>query len=241
MAEDAAGGARGAAVTDSAGGDGPATTDPESIRRIVREYGAWAPVYDWFARATASVGGVRAGCVAALDLDPGDTVVDFGCGPGVNFPALREAVGPDGRVVGVDVTGPMLDRARALVERRGWTNVSVVRGDATRPPISRADGALATFVTSLFPDPYAVVARWCDLADSVVVANFAPHGGRVANAALGAFARLNARLFDFEVGDPLGQLEARTEASRRALVDCTDEVAVEDYVFGTIRVQAGRS
>ncbi|WP_144900822.1 class I SAM-dependent methyltransferase [Halobellus captivus] len=219
-------------------GDGPAPFDIESVRRIRREYGAWAPVYDWFARATSSIGGVRDGCVAALDLDPGDTVVDFGCGPGVNFPALREAVGPEGRVVGVDVTRPMLERARGLAERRGWENVSLVQGDATNPPIESADAVLATFVTSLFPDPYAVCG-WCELADSVVVANFAPHGGRVANAALGAFARLNARLFDFEAADPLRQLDARTAESRRALSDCLDSVDYRDYVFGTIRVHAG--
>ncbi|WP_336023186.1 class I SAM-dependent methyltransferase [Halobellus salinisoli] len=228
-------------MNPSDGSEDRPSFDPESARRIMREYGSWAPVYDWFARATASIGGVRAGCVAALDLEPGDTAVDFGCGPGVNLPALREAVGPDGRVVGVDVTEPMLERARGLIERRGWTNVSVVRGDATRPPISRADGVLATFVTSLFPDPYAVVCRWCELADAVVVANFAPHGGRVANAALRAFARMNARLFDFEVGDPLCQLAERTEACRRALADCLDRVVSRDYVFGTIRLHAGYS
>jgi len=225
-------------VTPS-GGNGPAPFDLEAARRIQREYGAWAPIYDWFARATASIGGVRDGCARALDLEAGDTVVDFGCGPGVNFPALREAVGPDGRVVGVDVTRPMLERARGLVERRGWENVSVVRGDATRPPVESADGVLATFVTSLFSDPYAVVCEWCGLADHVVVTNFAPHGGRAANAALRAFARLNARLFDVDAGDPLRQLEARTAESQRALADCLDSVVYRDYVFGTIRLHAG--
>jgi ubiquinone/menaquinone biosynthesis C-methylase UbiE len=124
--------------------------------RIQRGYAAWARAYDWFARATASVGGVRAGCVRALDLDPGDTVVEFGCGPGVNVPVLREAVGPTGRVVGVDITGAMLDRARGLSERRGRERVEFVRGDAADPPIRSADAGLATFVTSLSPAPSAV-------------------------------------------------------------------------------------
>ncbi|RLM88360.1 methyltransferase domain-containing protein [Halobellus sp. Atlit-38R] len=212
----------------------------ESVRRIQRNYGAWAPLYDWFARATSSIGGVRAGCVAALGLGPGDTVVEFGCGPGVNLPALREAVGPTGHVVGVDITGPMLDRARSRVARHGWENVSLVRGDATTPPISAVDGVLATFVTSLFEDPYAVVSRWCGLADSVVVANFVPRGSRPANAALDLFVRLNGRLFDVESADALSLLDERTADSRRALVDCMDEVASEEYVFGTIAVNAGR-
>ena len=213
--------------------------DEPSTYRIQRGYAAWARVYDWFARATASVGGVRAGCVRALDLDPGDTVVEFGCGPGVNVPALRAAVGPTGRVVGVDITGAMLDRARGLAGRRGWENVEFVRGDATDPPIRSADAVLATFVTSLFPDPYAVVSDWCDLADSVVVAAFAPRGGCAANAALSAFARLNGRLFDVKGGDPLARLDARTTAARRALADNSETVTEARYLRGTITACAG--
>lgn len=224
---------------DLARGTPCAAVSRARARRIQRGYAEWARVYDWFARATASVGGVRAGCVRALDLDPGDTVVEFGCGPGVNLPALREAVGPTGRVVGVDLTRAMLDRARGLVERRGWENVSLVQGDATEPPIRTADGVLATFVTSLFPDPYAVVSAWCDLADSVVVAGFSPRGSRPANAALWAFVRLNARLFDARSENPLGLLAERTAASRRALDDRTRRVTAERYLFGTVSVFAG--
>jgi SAM-dependent methyltransferase len=223
-------------VTD----DGAPAPDPERLRRVRRSYDAWARIYDWFARATASVGGVRAACVRALDLAPGDTVVEFGCGPGVNLPVLREAVGPTGRVVGVDVSTRMLDRAAGLVERRGWGNVSLVEGDAGRPPVAAADGVLATFVTSLFPDPYAVVSRWCDVADAVVVAAFVPEGNRAVNAALGAFVALNGRLFDARTGDPLGRLAERTAAVRRALDDRAAVRERERRVLGAIAVEAGR-
>lgn len=227
-------------MTDADSGTDRVALTVEQARRIQRDYGTWAPPYDWFARLTASVGGVRAGCVEALDLHSGDTVVDFGCGPGVNLPALREAVGPTGRVVGVDFTGPMLDRARRRVRKRGWDNVALVRADATDPPIRGVDAALSTFVTSLFADPYAVVSRWCDVADRVAIANFAPRGSAPANAVLRAFARLNARLFDVEGGDALRQLDERTAASRRALEDRMDAVERETYVFGTIELNAGR-
>lgn len=218
-----------------------AGSTPSRAKRIQRRYGAWSRVYDWFARATASVGGVRVGCVRALDLDSGDTVVEFGCGPGVNLPALREAVGSSGRVVGVDLTGPMLDRARRLVERRGWTNVSLVRGDATTPPVDRADAVLATFVTSLFPDPHAAVSDWCALADTVVVAGFAPAGGRFANALLRAFVGLNAELFDVGSGSSLSQLAERSAASRRALADNMAVLDREEYLLQTIVVHVGHA
>jgi SAM-dependent methyltransferase len=207
--------------------------------RIRERYGRWSRLYDWFARATASVGGVRRDCVTALDLAPGDTVVEFGCGPGVNIPALRDAVGPTGRVVGVDITGQMLGRARGLIERRGWDNVSLVQGDAITPPIAAADGVLATFVTSLFPDAYGVVDGWCDLTDTVVIANFVPRGSRPANAALWGFTRLNARLFDVSGRDALAQLDDRTAASRRALDDRMDRVETARHIFDTIAITAG--
>lgn len=217
----------------------PQAQEPDHARRIQRDYGDWARLYDWFARATAGIGGVRAGCLSALHLEPGDTVVEFGCGPGVNLPALRAAVGPEGRVVGVDITRPMLERARALVARRGWENVALVHGDATAPPVSGADAVLSTFVTSLFPDPYAVVSRWCGLADTVVCANFEPGENRAGNAALWLFTQLNPPLFDSLRRDTLGQLERRTGATRRALADGMGRLETERYVFGTVTVNAG--
>ena len=234
VAEDAAvGGGRGTVSPK------PTASAPDRAGRIRERYGRWARLYDWFARATASVGGIRRDCVAVLDLDPGDTVVEFGCGPGVNIPTLRDAVGPTGRVVGVDITRRMLGRAEALVERRGWENVSLVQGDAATPPIAAADGVLATFVTSLFPDAYRVVDGWCDLTDTVVIANFVPRGSRPANAALWGFTQLNARLFDVSSRDALAQLDDRTAASRRALDDRMDRVETARRVFGTIAITAG--
>ena len=213
-------------------------SDPAHRRRIRESYRRWARLYDWFARATTAVGGVRAACIDALALDAGDTVVEFGCGPGPNLGALRDAVGPSGHVVGVDVTGRMLDRARGLVARRGWENVSLVQADAATPPVAAADAVLATFVTSLFPDPEAVVSEWCGIADSVVLASFAPRGSRVANAGLWGFTRLSTALFDATGDDVLAQLEERTSAAQRALVASMDRVEKRRFLFGTVTLTA---
>ena len=70
--------------------------------------------------------------VAALGLRPGARVLDVGCGTGLNFPLLRDAVGPGGRVVGVDSSSAMLARARARTATAGWGNVDVRAGDASR-------------------------------------------------------------------------------------------------------------
>ena len=68
----------------------------------------------------------REEAVRALALRAGDTVVEIGCGTGLNFPWLEKAVGHQGRIVGVDLTDAMLQEARERVRREGWTNVEIV-------------------------------------------------------------------------------------------------------------------
>lgn len=97
-----------------------------------------SPRYTWSARVYDVVSGewpvYRAGRLAAIELlglRPGDRVLDVGCGTGLNFGPLQQAVGPTGRIVGVDASAPMLARARRRATRRTWSNVSLVRADAT--------------------------------------------------------------------------------------------------------------
>ena len=68
----------------------------------------------------AKPGHVRTG------LKDGDTVVDIGCGTGLNFPLLHRVVGPNGTIIGVDLSETMLAQARHMAEakdvlrRRPW-------------------------------------------------------------------------------------------------------------------------
>src|SRR6202051_2978663 len=72
----------------------------------------------------------RLRAVQALGLRTGDTVIDMACGTGLNFPLLERVVGPDGRIVGVDLTDAMLARAQDRIETKGWSNISLVQADA---------------------------------------------------------------------------------------------------------------
>src|SRR5579863_4681008 len=72
----------------------------------------------------------RVRTVRSLGLRAGDTVVDMACGTGFNFALLQKAVGPDGRIIGVDLTDAMLAQAQNRVERHGWSNVTLVQSDA---------------------------------------------------------------------------------------------------------------
>ncbi len=99
--------------------------------RNTRRYRAGARWYDLisFERPVYRAG--RVAGIAALALRAGARVLDVGCGTGLNFPLLREAVGAGGEIVGLDASAAMLRRAQARVHRRGWINVHLVQGDAT--------------------------------------------------------------------------------------------------------------
>jgi SAM-dependent methyltransferase len=72
--------------------------------------------------------------LAALEVarpNAGERVLDVGCGAGQSTLQLAELVGPSGRVVGVDISQPLLDHARKRVAQAGASNVELVLGDAT--------------------------------------------------------------------------------------------------------------
>lgn len=95
----------------------------------------------------------------ALGLGAGEAVLEVGCGYGRGFDALRERIGPDGRLVGLDVSEGMVRSARRRIADRGWRNVEVVRGDARRPPLAPEafDAAYAAMSLSAVPDPAAAI------------------------------------------------------------------------------------
>ncbi len=73
---------------------------------------------------------LRKDAARQLGLSRGDAVLDIGCGTGRNFPHLREAVGPEGRIYGVDISPGMLGKARQLCDDHRWQNVELTEGDA---------------------------------------------------------------------------------------------------------------
>ena len=210
-------------------------------------YGRWAELYD---RIATLPGVARWRRAAAEEVaSPGDTVVDVGCGTGANFASLRERVGPTGRIVGVDITGPLLDLARERAA--GHDNASVVCGDGTRLPIAGADAVLGTFVCGLFADPAAVVDRWCDLVGPggrVGLLDATATGdvrGRPLNPFFKTFVAASSPTAG--VGDALrapfdrsdAALSRRVAASRRALADRTADRSHETFALGFVGLTSG--
>jgi demethylmenaquinone methyltransferase/2-methoxy-6-polyprenyl-1,4-benzoquinol methylase len=102
----------------------------------------------------------RLGAVHALGLRAGDTVVDIACGTGLNFPLIQEVIGPEGRILGVDLTDAMLARAQDRTARNGWRNVGLVHADAADFDFpTGVDAILSTYALSQVPECAEVIAR----------------------------------------------------------------------------------
>jgi SAM-dependent methyltransferase len=92
----------------------------------------------------------------AYGIRPDDHVLDVGCGAGqTTRDAARLAVA--GHVTGVDISAPMIDRARRLTEADGLHNVTFEQADAERHafPAERFDVVISRFGTMFFADPVA--------------------------------------------------------------------------------------
>lgn len=133
-----------------------ADADVTEASWIAQRYDRLAGVYDLLAAPYEWIDGRRLvrRAIAELRLDAGDTAVALGTGTGWSLPLLAEAVGPSGRVVGVDLSEGMLRRARVRVERAGVAD----RADLTVADMrtvelpADTDGVLAAFSAEMVSD-----------------------------------------------------------------------------------------
>jgi ubiquinone/menaquinone biosynthesis C-methylase UbiE len=180
----------------------------------------------------------RRRAVRALGLRPGDCVVDVACGTGQNFPLIEQAIGPEGRIVGVDLTDAMLAQARQRIESSGWRNVSLVPGDAAAFEFpTGVDAILSTYALSQVPECGEVIAhgaaalaagrRWVVL--DLKAPELAPRWlTRLGLAAARPFASID----EWVERRPWETIRA---AMREELVD----VSWSDLLFGTAFLAAG--
>ena len=87
-------------------------------------------------------------------IKKGDTVLDLGSGAGNDCFVSRELVGESGKVIGVDMTDAMIDKARENSEKLGFNNVEFRKGDIEELPVggNRVDVVISNCVLNLVPD-----------------------------------------------------------------------------------------
>jgi demethylmenaquinone methyltransferase/2-methoxy-6-polyprenyl-1,4-benzoquinol methylase len=180
----------------------------------------------------------RLRAVQALGLRAGDSVIDIACGTGLNFSLIEEVIGPDGRIIGVDLTDAMLARAQDRVMTNGWSNVSLVQADAADFDFpADVDAILSTYALSQVPECAKVIAngaaalsgggRWVVL-DLKVPDNTPGWTARLGTAIVRHFAAID----EWIVRRPW---DAIREAMQEELVD----PSWTELFFGTAFLAAG--
>jgi len=97
------------------------------------------------------------------NIKNGDHVLDLGSGAGNDCFVARAIVGETGRVIGVDMTEPMIQKARANCEKLGFTNVEFVSGDIEEMPFNDniLDVVISNCVLNLVPDKSKAFSEIC--------------------------------------------------------------------------------
>jgi ubiquinone/menaquinone biosynthesis C-methylase UbiE len=93
-------------------------------------------------------------------IKEGDVVVDLGSGAGNDCFVARRSTGTSGKVIGIDFTPAMIDKARANAEKMGFNNVEFRQGDIENMPITdnAADVVVSNCVLNLVPNKHAVLS-----------------------------------------------------------------------------------
>ena len=210
--------------------------------RLIETYRKKAKRYDVTSRLYPAPGypqrGQRLRAVEALQLRCGAHVVDVACGTGLNFSLLQEQIGPEGRIVGVDLTDAMLAQAQQRVEANGWSNVSLVQADAAAFEFpSEVDAILSTYALTQVPECREVVAngaaalsaggRWVVL-DLQVPDNAPRRLAQLGVAAVRPFASIEEWM-----------ARRPGEAIRAAMAEELTEATWTELFFGTAFIAAG--
>jgi ubiquinone/menaquinone biosynthesis C-methylase UbiE len=180
----------------------------------------------------------RLRAVRALRLRPGDTVIDIACGTGLNFSLIEEAIGPEGRIVGVDLTDAMLARAKDRIAKMGRRNISLEQADAAEFEFpTEVDAILSTYALSQVPDCAVVIAhgatalakggRWAVL-DLKVPGNTPRWLAQLGTAVVRPFASID----EWIVRRPW-------EAIRAAMQEELVDLSWNELFFGTAFLGAG--
>ncbi|NKY44019.1 class I SAM-dependent methyltransferase [Nocardia cerradoensis] len=191
----------------------------------------WADHAD---RYDAVNSGINEPLLAAAKIAPGDRVLDIGCG---NGQLTRAAARRAASATGVDLSGPMLARARLLAEAEGVHNVSFEQGDAQVFGFAPGsyDVATSRFGIMFFADPVAAftnISRALGPGGRLAVAVPAMADSEIA----GVFAAAAAHLPGFEVGHGFSAFaDAAATADllgAAGFADVGNELVVTDSVWG---------
>jgi arsenite methyltransferase len=136
---------------------GELSNDSSAVRSIASAFGYSEDELNQLP-AEANMGLSCGNPVALAGIREGEVVVDLGCGGGMDVFLAARKVGSSGRVIGIDMTAEMLDRARAGQQKLGLTNVEFHQSTIDRLPLpdNSVDCVISNCVINLVPDKLVV-------------------------------------------------------------------------------------
>lgn len=136
---------------------GELSNDSSSVRSIASAFGYSEDELNQLP-AEANMGLSCGNPLALAGIREGEVVVDLGCGGGMDVFLAARKVGTSGRVIGIDMTAEMLQRARAGQQKLGLTNVEFHQSTIDRLPLpdNSVDCVISNCVINLVPDKLAV-------------------------------------------------------------------------------------
>jgi len=205
-------------------------TTLNSVSRRQSAYGERARSYE---RDTEAFQPYRRAVVEALPLRSGQVVLDVGCGTGLCCGLLRDKVGLEGGVVGIEESPEMAAVAREHIACEGWDNVMVVQAQAEDAEIGlTADAALFCAVHDILQSPDALRNVLTRLRPGAWVA---AGGGKWAAPLMVALNSMVGMLHAPYVRDFSG-----FDRPWRHLERLVEDVRVEELAFGSGYVMTGR-
>jgi len=182
---------------------------PANRQAALEKYRRAAATYD--KGEVPAIERARRRAIRLLDLQPGDIVLDVGCGTGLSFPLIEERIGAQGHLIGVDQSPEMLAIARRRVETHKWRNVTLIESPVEEANISgHADAVLFCFTHDLLQSPNALenAFRHVKQGGRVVAAGFkwGPWWNLPLNVRVWAYVRHAVTTFD-GFGRPWRRLE----------------------------------
>jgi S-adenosylmethionine-diacylgycerolhomoserine-N-methlytransferase len=96
----------------------------------------------------------REALIRHAGIQPGDRVLEIGCGTGRNFNAIQRRLDGTGEIIGIDCCAPMLRTAGERVRRNGWKNVRLLDLEYGKEPVTlgRSDVVFFSYSLSMIPD-----------------------------------------------------------------------------------------
>jgi S-adenosylmethionine-diacylgycerolhomoserine-N-methlytransferase len=114
--------------------------------------------------------------VQTLHLQPGQTIIDIGCGTGLNFELIQNEIDGEGTLIGIDSSAKMINRAHQKIELNKWINIYLLQKEARKITLNeletltgkrlKVDRVLCTLGFSVFPDWQSVFEQTFHLLES---------------------------------------------------------------------------